>query len=256
MHFDFEALLLIATLVTGVVWGYEKLVWRKRRPEGQSQEDDPWWIDFPRSLFPVILFVFLIRSFVVEPFRIPSGSMLPTLLKGDFILVNKFAYGVRMPVFHQVLIGNGGPERGDVVVFRYPQNPEQDYIKRVIGLPGDVVTYINKQVYVNGEPVAQKPLGPYNGPQIEGPSELRLETLGSVEHDILIHPEPSASQGQYRVPEGHYFVMGDNRDRSADSRFWGFVPEDNLVGKAFFIWFSWDHDDNWVNFGRIGDSIR
>ena len=264
MSLDFELLLVLLTLVTGVVWFWER--WQRRRAgtaaaeageQGQTGASGavtlPWWIDLARSLFPVILAVLVIRSFLVEPFRIPSGSMIPTLLAGDFILVNKFAYGLRLPVLHQEILDLGRPERGDVAVFRYPVDPSQDYIKRVVGLPGDEIRYVGKRLYINGELMPQELLGPY--PEALDALVAR-EDLGTVEHRLLLHEDSPARGFRFTVPADAYFVMGDNRDRSSDSRFWGPVPEDNLVGEAFLIWMSWDLEDSGVNWGRIGNGIR
>lgn len=252
MLLDFEALLVLLTVVTGIVWFWD---WRRdrRRRAGETVRRG-WWTDLCRSLFPVILIVLVIRSFVVEPFRIPSGSMIPTLVPGDFILVSKFAYGIRLPVIHTKVLDIGEPERGDVIVFRYPVDPSQDYIKRVIGLPGDVVRYVDKRVYVNGELMEQAVAGPWRPGKPQ--AQVRVEHLGDESHEILIYRN-SASRGfAYEVPEGTYFMMGDNRDRSSDSRFWGPVPEENLVGEAFFIWMSWDHQDDSVHWSRIGNVIE
>jgi len=225
----------------------------------------PWWLDWTAGLFPVILVVFLLRSFLFEPFKIPSGSMIPTLLVGDLILVNKFHYGVRLPVLNKKIIENNAVQRGDVMVFRYPVDPRQDYIKRVVGVPGDEISYINQKLSVNGQPVEMQAL-----PDFYDEDSLRYapqfsEKLGNVEHRILVEPRrtayygpdpkpfPMADQCRYtaegvtcKVPAGHYFMMGDNRDNSQDSRYWGFVPDDNIVGKAFFVWM------NFGNLGRIG----
>jgi len=255
MPFDFELMLVILTTVTGIVWAWD--LWRRRGAEQPvSQQQVAWWVDLSRSLFPVILAVLVIRSFLFEPFRIPSGSMIPTLYNGDFILVNKFTYGLRLPVIHTKILPLGEPARGDVVVFRYPLDPSQDYIKRVIGLPGDVIAYRNKQIFVNGEPVALQPLGRYTGPDQDGPAVLLREMLDGVEHPIVLHADAEDRRFEYRVPAGHYFVMGDNRDRSSDSRFWGPVPESNLVGKAFLVWMSWSPEAFRINWERIGDRIR
>lgn len=236
---------------------------------------DPWWVEYGASFFPVILPIFLLRSFWIEPFRIPSGSMYPTLQVGDFILVNKYAYGVRLPVLNKKIIELGQPQRGDVMVFRYPHNPRQDYIKRVIGLPGDRIDYIDKRLSINGEPVAIRPAGDYLVPNTIDVFQQFEEKFGEREpHFVLNHrdappfvPEhqimryPYSANCSYRgngqscvVPEGHYFVMGDNRDASADSRVWGFVPDDNIVGRAFFIWFHADSmiPPSGVSFGRVG----
>ncbi len=258
MGLDFELLLVLATLVTGVVYVWDRV--SRRRDKGGEEaageeggRADPWWIDLSRSLFPVILIVLIIRSFVVEPFRIPSGSMIPTLVTGDFILVSKFAYGVRLPVTHDRIVGEATPERGDVVVFRYPRDLSQDYIKRVVGLPGDRIRYQEKRLYVNGELMPQEVVGPYAGPDS---GQVRLEHLGDATHEMLVFPSVPDRGFVYEVPPGQYFVMGDNRDRSSDSRYWGTVPGENLVGEAFLIWMSWNGADFSVNWGRIGQSIR
>lgn len=252
MIFDFEALLVLVTLVTGVIWIGDKIRRRRRKGERDGQPVS-WWVDIGRSLFPVVLAVLIIRSFIVEPFRIPSGSMIPTLLPGDFILVSKFSYGLRLPITHTRIFGSGDPQRGDVMVFRYPRDPSEDYIKRVVGLPGDHIRYVDKQIYINGKPVPQMPAGAYDR---EPSATLRIEQLGDVRHEILLHDSAPDLSGSYTVPPGHYFVMGDNRDRSADSRFWGTVPEANLVGRAFLVWMSWDYKSNGVHWSRIGDIIQ
>ena len=236
---------------------------------------DPWWVEYGASFFPVILPIFLLRSFWIEPFRIPSGSMYPTLQVGDFILVNKYAYGVRLPVLNKKIIEVGQPQRGDVMVFRYPHNPRQDYIKRVVGLPGDRIEYLNKRLSINGEPVAIRPAGDYLVPNTIDVFQQFEEKFGEREpHFVLNHrdappfvPEHQIMRYAYSkncsyrgngqicvVPEGHYFVMGDNRDASADSRVWGFVPDENIVGRAFFIWFHADSmiPPSGVSFGRVG----
>lgn len=258
MGVDFELLLVVLTVITGVVWGWDK--WRQRGLAPTQQEGSPsgveWWIDLARSLFPVILAVVIVRSFLFEPFRIPSGSMIPTLFNGDFILVNKFSYGVRLPVVHKEIIPVGKPERGDVMVFRYPLNPNQDYIKRVIGLPGDEIVYRNKQLFINGEPIRQIGLGAYHGPEQEPDAKLHRELLYSSPHPIVLHSGSLDRDFRYEVPADSYFVMGDNRDRSSDSRFWGPVPAENLVGKAFLIWMSWNPEEFGVNWKRIGNRIR
>lgn len=258
MGVDFELLLVILTLITGIVWGWDK--WRQRGQEPQPEEGSPtglaWWVDLGRSLFPVILAVVIVRSFFFEPFRIPSGSMIPTLFNGDFILVNKFSYGVRLPVVHKEIISIGKPERGDVMVFRYPLNPAQDYIKRVIGLPGDKIVYRNKQLFINNEPIKQLNLGSYQGPEQERDAVLRRELLYDSPHPIVVHSRSPDRDFSYVVPADSYFVMGDNRDRSSDSRFWGPVPAENLVGKAFLVWMSWNPDEFGINWKRIGSRIR
>lgn len=254
---SFPALMVLLVAVTGLIWLVDRLFWAPKR---NKEEDEPVVVEYARSFFPIILLVLVIRSFIAEPFRIPSSSMLPTLHIGDFILVNKFSYGIRLPVLHTKLFDTGEPERGDVLVFRYPKKPEDqdkpdiDYIKRVVGLPGDTVGYFDKIVYINGEPVGQELLEPTN---IVLPSytELRFEHLGEEGHMILVDTDKRPLEGEMVVPEGHYFVMGDNRDNSNDSRYWGTVPEENLVGKAFLIWMSWDWDAGGIIWNRIGQSI-
>lgn len=276
MNFDFQAVMVLAMLVTGVIWGVDVFLWAPKRlrqaealrkqAQGAVDEEkitttlkEPLVVEYARSFFPIILIVLLLRSFLVEPFRIPSGSMIPTLQVGDFILVNKYSYGIRLPLFGSKIIEVGEPQRGDIVVFRFPQDPSIDYIKRVIGLPGDRVSYIDRMVYINGEPARQGPLGVYTGMgsslAMSG-AIRRMEYLDSVNHEILVQPTRKSFDGEFEVPEGHYFVMGDNRDNSNDSRFWGPVPEQNLVGKAFMIWMNWDSAKGGISWDRIGSSIR
>jgi len=252
---SFPAIMVTLVAVTGIIWLIDSLFLASKR---ENKAKDPVLVEYAKSFFPIILAVLVIRSFIGEPFRIPSGSMLPTLHVGDFILVNKFAYGVRLPVLNTKIIETAAPERGDVVVFRYPKNPSVDYIKRVVGLPGDTIGYFNKTIYINGEKVSQKRqdktvdmLG-----IIPVKNELRTEVLGKHEHALLIDPNRHLIEGESEVPEGEYFVMGDNRDNSNDSRFWGTVPEANLVGQAFFIWMSWDWNDGGIVWNRLGNSIN
>ncbi len=282
---DFELLLFLATVVTAAYWLAERFYFLPRRRRvaqavastaaQRSAELDrlgiekvdldveetqrkllrqPWWLDWTAGLFPVIAVVFLLRSFLFEPFKIPSGSMIPTLLVGDLILVNKYTYGVRLPVARTRLTQGTAPQRGDVMVFRYPPKPSLAYIKRVVGVPGDEVAYLNKRLTINGQPIKTAPLPDFFDadamryfPQFE-------EHLGARPHRMLNNPEAPAfvqgtSQFAYhencrysiegvvcKVPPGHYFMMGDNRDNSLDSRYWGFVPEANIVGKAVLIW--------------------
>lgn len=258
---DFALILFIALLVTGSVTLYDRLIRRKRLELAKEEESrEPLFIEYSKSFFPVILLVFILRSFVVEPFRIPSGSMLPSLHIGDFILVNKFKYGIRLPVINTKIIDLAHPERGDVLVFRFPNDPSINYIKRVIGLPGDVVKYQGKKLYVNGQLMEQQPVNEY---LFDERSDRMMvvnrfvENLGDVKHDILIDPGSRAINNTWTVPDGHYFVMGDNRDQSNDSRIWGFVPEQNIVGRAFFIWLSWDLTGGKApDFSRIGNSVQ
>jgi signal peptidase I len=273
---NFALILFVLTALTGVIWLADSILFaRKRRADAR----DPIWVEYSKSFFPVLLVVFLLRSFLAEPFKIPSSSMRPTLEVGDFILVNKFVYGIRLPVIERKLIPLADPQRGDVVVFRYPLNPTQDFIKRVVATGGDVVEYRDKALTVNGKPWTQRPDASYS--YLEG---LRFETLErSIEntdgdaaraHTIGVNP---GAQPVYpsnvrrfsgrencdynergfrcRVPAGHYFMMGDNRDNSDDSRYWGFVPDDHIRGRAFFIWFNWDDIASFA-FKRVGSGIR
>ncbi len=263
---DFAAVLLVAAVATGIVWLVDRRVFAPRREEGASE---PIVVDMARAFFPVIVVVFLIRSFWVEPFKIPSGSMKPTLLVGDFILVNKYTYGIRLPVLNRKILEVGEVRRGDVVVFRYPLDTSVDYIKRVVGIPGDVVTYKGKLLAINGAQVPVQAAGYYTDAEL---NFVRLpsftEKLGAKAHAMMVVPsEPVVNLSQVRqfphrdnceynddgftckVPPGHYFMMGDNRDQSADSRYWGFVPDDHIKGRAFLVW---------MNFGdlkRIGNGI-
>ncbi len=258
MDFDFSFFLFSATLITGIIWGIYAYYLKHHHIE-YKEENEPLIVEYARSFFPVVLAVFILRSFIAEPFRIPSGSMMPTLLIGDFILVNKFTYGIRIPVLNKKIIEINEPQRGDVVVFRYPKNPSVDYIKRLIGLPGDHIRYIDKKLYVNNQLVKQTSLGRYQGVgqgiNMTG-AELLKENLLGVEHKILISHRAPNIEGNFIVPPRHYFMMGDNRDNSNDSRYWGTVPEENLVGKAFFIWMSWDWQYKGVGFDRIGTVIQ
>ena len=276
----FSLILVLVTLVTGIVWALEKLVFAKKRQlklaqiEAQTNGLDaaamakikaqPWWVENSVSIFPVIAFVLVLRSFIYEPFQIPSGSMMPTLLVGDFILVEKYAYGLKDPVWRTQLVETGKPERGDSVVFKYPPQPSIDYIKRVVGTPGDIVRYnSDKEICIQkpGEgvckPVKLSHVEESQFMQSGVPMIQMNEQLGQHEHQILINPlrrdrveayQPRSGVSEWVVPEGHYFVMGDNRDNSADSRYWGFVPEANLVGKAVGIWISFE-------FERGSDSV-
>ena len=302
---NFALLLLMATVVTGIYWLAERFHFLPKRlaaaaaleaqesrrqaelrsmgiakvdldlgPAREEALRQPWWLDWTAGLFPVIAVVFLLRSFLFEPFKIPSGSMIPTLLVGDLILVNKFHYGVRLPVINLKITEGHPVQRGDVMVFRYPPKPSLDYIKRVVGVPGDEVAYLNKQLTVNGQPVPKSPLPDFfeedslryikqfqetlttgSGPQSPGPTKT-VRLLNDAERPAFVAGAddfPFKELCRYtvegvtcKVPPGHYFMMGDNRDNSLDSRYWGFVPERNIVGKAFFVWM------NFGNLKRIG----
>jgi signal peptidase I len=292
---NFLLLLFVLTIVTFAYWLAERFYFAPRRlaavssfeqqdaarrkqlaRQGITRVDDnvsatrqallmqPWWLDWTAGLFPVILAVFLLRSFLFEPFKIPSGSMMPTLLVGDLILVNKFYYGIRLPVVNTKIVDNHDPQRGDVMVFRFPKDPSTDYIKRVVGVPGDQVEFKNQQLFINGRQVPAEPLPPpgFYDEEARRYAPEFIEKLGDVEHGILINPQStqfwktqegnqfpfrencrySAEGVACKVPPGHYFMMGDNRDNSLDSRYWGFVPDRNIVGKAFLIW---------MNFGDL-----
>ena len=267
MTFDFSALLVLLTGLSGLVWALDALFFaRNRELAGGDGGKQPLLVDYARSLFPVFLIVLVLRSFIVEPFRIPSASMMPTLLRGDFILVNKYDYGIRLPVLNIRVFGNGRPQRGDVIVFRYPEDPAVPFIKRVVGLPGDRLQYEDKNLIINGAQIPLNPKGVYHSEGVgsrENGSHLIEEQLGEGKHDILINPLHLASVEVDRIiPEGHYFVLGDNRDNSRDSRYWGLVPDENLMGRAFYIWMNWSNDSlldpgSWdVDWQRIGSSIR
>lgn len=267
-YFSISAAMLVFVVVTGLMWAYERWIGAKRRPAGVPAPD---WLEYGRGFFTIILVVFVLRSFVAEPYQIPSSSMRPGLVVGDFILVNKFSYGIRTPVLNNVLIPVGSPQRGDVMVFNYPQEPAINYIKRVIGLPGDVVEYRGKQLIINGEPAKTEAIGDHLYQEGGGAvaNKLFTEQLGDHSYQTLQDPglppffwtgfKPHPDRGNCRyddggfvckVPDGHYFTMGDNRDHSSDSRYWGFVPEKYVVGKAFLVWM------NFGAFSRIGTAIR
>ena len=279
MNLDFSALLVGLAFFTGGIWAIDVLMFapkRRARAEQYKAEvganfsdktvkekydsilSESRLVEYAHSFFPVIFVVLFLRSFLVEPFRIPSNSMMPTLLTGDFILVNKFKYGVKLPVINTRIIEMDKPVAGDVVVFRYPKNPSIDYIKRVVGVPGDRIIYKNKKVYINGEVVKQDFKGTYegigSGIMMTG-SNLMEEHLGKVDHAILVDSR-MMQEMSFEVPQGEYFVMGDNRDNSNDSRFWGTVPEKNLVGKAFMIWMNWDSAGDGMAWNRVGTQIK
>ena len=275
MNVNLELILVLGTLITGIVVLLDKLILADRRRKRVLNEayeakfgdgdktsrgyKEPWYVDYSRSFFPVLLIVLILRSFVAEPFRIPSGSMMPTLLHGDFILVNKFSYGLRWPVLHNKFWQNGNPDRGDVIVFRYPQEPALDYIKRVVGIPGDHIEYRNKVLYINGQEMKQDDLGTYVGKgrdSVMTGSSKKKETIVSLDHEMLLNNRRYSIDNSWTIPDGHFFVMGDNRDNSNDSRVWGMVPEENLVGKAFLVWMNWDIAEGQFDFRRIGKKIK
>ncbi len=272
MKIDLALILTAAAALTGVIWLFDRLVLARSRKLMQAEGEEvaePVVVEYARSLFPVILVVLLLRSFLAEPFRIPSASMMPTLLVGDFILVNKFAYGLRLPVLNTKVLDVGEPARGDVVVFRYPGmgpgDPDagQDYIKRVVGLPGDRISFRDQVLYVNDQPVAKQRIGGYVGTgygrEMTGATLYEVDLPGRRHQSLETGPfTDPRSVGSWVVEPGHYFVMGDNRDRSADSRVWGLVPESALVGRAFVIWLNCE---GWFcsgafDYTRIGDTIR
>jgi signal peptidase I len=250
---DFSLILVVATALAGVIWGLDAAVLARRRAAGARE---PVAVEYARSFFPILLLVLLVRSFLFEPFRIPSSSMMPTLLVGDFIFVNKYVYGLRLPVTNTKVVDIGEPRRGDVIVFRLPSDPSTNYIKRLVGLPGDTIRYANKKIYVNGEPVELVAEGLYDGEDQPG-SLLVRERLGDVEHRILWLPGQRSLEGTFVVPAGHFFMMGDNRDNSRDSRYdgVGFVPEGNIVGRAVRIWMNWDFP-GLPKWRRIGGQVQ
>lgn len=266
---NFPLIMLIALVVTGVIWLLDIYLLKPKRA-GEAKE--PLLVEYAKSFFPVILVVFVLRSFLVEPFKIPSGSMMSTLLVGDFILVNKYQYGIRLPVINKKIVSLKDPKNGEVMVFRYPEDPSLDYIKRVVGIPGDKISYRDKKLTINGQPLKMEKVGDYSyvksGLNYVTATQY-LETLGEHIHEALVQPDspnirfhevrafPMRQNCDYNeegftctVPPDHYFMMGDNRDDSNDSRYWGFVPDRNIVGRAFMIW--WNFDD----FKRIGLSIK
>jgi signal peptidase I len=255
---NFELILTSIVLLTGVITLIDFLFWAPRRKKRNIAKPSQF-VEYSRSFFPILLLVLLLRSFVAEPFRIPSGSEKPDLLIGDFIIANKFAYGIRLPVLHKKIISIGEPKRGDVVVFLWPRDTSTYFIKRVIGLPGDFVSYKNKILTINDQRIPQqliKETKDQDGTAKEWPVLEKQEDLSGVQHLIYLRPDQPAVDFSLQVPPGNYFVMGDNRDNSYDSRYWGFVPEKDLIGKAAWIFFSWDGEHNRVRWDRIGMRIR
>ena len=263
---NFELLLLTLTGISGLIWLIDYFVFKFKghhfyeKIDENNQKKQSFFVEQTISFFPIFLIVLVLRSFIFEPFKIPSASMMPTLLIGDFILVNKYEYGLRLPVIHNKFVDNNAPKRGDIVVFRYPENPKIPYIKRIIGLPGDKIAYYDKTLYIN-DILAKQTVGKvypaYGSGLTMSGSLLISEDLGNIEHEILIDPERSSLEFETIVPDSHYLVLGDNRDNSKDSRYWGFVPEENLVGRAFLLWMNWDlKSKDVVNFQRIGKFIK
>jgi len=251
LSINLALILTLLTLFTGVIVAVNKFVWERGEKEGGGSAARRILVEYSRSFFPVLLFVLLIRSFVFEPFRIPSGSMMPTLLQGDFIFVTKYSYGLRLPVTETKILDTGAPERGDVVVFRLPADPSVNYIKRIVGLPGDSIVYERHQLTINGERVSLE-----QHPDATPIEPRFVEVLGGREHEILIMDATyTRNDGTYEVPEGHYFVMGDNRDNSRDSRFIRAIPETHLVGEAVRIWMHMD-GLSWPRWERIGNKIQ
>ncbi len=253
MSVNLALILTLLTALSGAVVAYDKFYLRKRNSKSEADIGFALktTIEYSRSFFPVLLFVLVIRSFIFEPFRIPSGSMMPTLLQGDYIFVKKYAYGLRLPVIEKKIFETGEPDRGDVVVFRLPSEPNINYIKRVVGLPGDELVYKRHRLSVNGELVAVTP-----DAADESSASQYIEQLGERKHAILVtDPRNSMRDGRYTVPDGHYFMMGDNRDNSRDSRFIGAIPETHLVGEAVRIWMHMDGLE-WPEWARIGAKIE
>ena len=285
MNVDFPLILTCLALFSGLIWLIDALFFARTRrernnaiSEGDLPEKESWLTEQAKAFFPVLMIVLVVRSFWFEPFQIPSGSMMPTLLVGDFIVVNKFAYGLRLPVTNQKILDLGKPKRGEVVIFRRPARlPEFDhpmteeqrkddlaivgatFIKRCVGLPGDTISYQNHQFLINGEPIAHTKIGNYisdASSKVRSETELNSENLMGVAHQTLTSPYSNLN-GDWVVPAGHYFMMGDNRDDSADSREWGFVPEENLMGRASFIWMHWDWQRKGVvAWNRIGGAVH
>jgi signal peptidase I len=260
MVFDFSFVLVALAAVTGVIWGVDHWLFeQRRRARGVAKE--PVLVDYARSFFPVILVVLLLRSFLYEPFRIPSDSMMPTLVHGDFIFVNKWRYGLRLPVLNTKVADIGMPQRGDVIVFRKPSDPSLVLIKRLVGMPGDTIRVTGTQVWINGTPSRIEVGELYSGPKSEQYpfTQVGQESLGDASHAVLLVQTRAGLEGEWRVPAGHYFMMGDNRNNSQDSRYpdVGYVPEANIIGKAEAIWLSFDPDRRWhLLWHRMGTGIR
>ncbi|MBS0358258.1 MAG: signal peptidase I [Proteobacteria bacterium] len=251
MEFDFHFVLLVATLITGAIWGLYRLR-SIRSGEKIATSSMPKLVEYSRSFFPVLFIVLLIRSFFLQIFVVPTGSLEPTIQPVEFILLNMYTYGLRLPVFHKKILSIHEPKRGDIVQFYWPVNSKKLFIKRLIGLPGDHISYVNKVLTVNGKLIKQTDLETVE--DTYGESVLKKEeNLLGVKHFIYLIPRASTHDfHELVVPKGHYFVMGDNRDLSDDSRYWGFVPEENLVGKGMMVLFSWDRMSHSVRWDRLG----
>jgi len=257
MNIDFALILVLLVVGTGLL-GLIDMIFLAPSRKADPTIKQPLIFEYARSFFPVLLLVLLIRSFIFEPFRIPSGSLKPTLLVGDFIVVTKYDYGLRWPITNKLFYPVDKPKRGQIVVFRYPSNPSMDYIKRVIGLPGDTIEYHNKQLSINGKLAEQKIIGYTVDTDDRGNTwqvEKREENLDGVKHAIIVRPTVKGKDFKVTVPKGHYFVMGDNRDDSNDSRYWGFLPDKNLIGHARVVWLSWDSLRDRVRWSRFGTVI-
>ncbi|MGH8129973.1 MAG: signal peptidase I [Steroidobacteraceae bacterium] len=260
MVFDFAFVLVVLAAFTGIAWAVDRQFFAPRRAE-RGIAKEPLLVDYSRSFFPVIVIVLVLRSFLYEPFRIPSDSMMPTLIQGDFIFVNKWRYGLRLPVLNTRVLEIGRPQRGDVVVFRKPSEPSLVFIKRLVGLPGDTIQVIGAQAWVNDKPSRIVVGELYSGPKSEQYpfTNVGEERLGGMTHGILLDPARPGMEGEWRVPAGHYFMMGDNRNNSRDSRFpdVGFVPEDHVIGKAEAIWLSFNPGPgSFLLWQRMGTGIR
>jgi signal peptidase I len=250
---NFALLLVILSLLSGVIYLLDVIFWAKKRKPGQKPGKI---VEYSRSFFPVFFLVLLLRSFLIEPFRIPSGSLEPTLLVGDFLAVNKFAYGFRLPVWEKKVLPVAKPKRGEIVVFRWPPDPSYDYIKRVVGIPGDKIVYHNKVLTINGEEMKQG-FVEYATDASSGRAVAKYtENLQGIKHDIYVRPDVPAEDFEVEVPAGQYFMMGDNRDDSMDSRFWGFTADEYLRGKAFIVWMSWNGKTDSVRWSRVGRLIN
>lgn len=250
---NFALILVVLSFITGFIYLLDIAFWQKKRTKDQKPNKI---IEYSRSFFPVFFIVLILRSFLIEPFRIPSGSLEPTLLVGDFVAVNKFAYGLRLPVLEQKIIPIANPKTGQVAVFRWPPDPSYDYIKRVIGVPGDKISYHNKVLTINGQQAKQTFVGYATDESSGKPVSHYKENLNGVVHDIFVRNDVPAVDFDIVVPTGNYFMMGDNRDDSADSRFWGYVPDSYLRGKAFLVWMSWNSKVDNIRWSKIGTLIK